>query len=66
LFRVIDEGADGGEELVVIVDEGLDMAAVDDAAVLGGDLAEAGHDGGGQLGQADIGTAAVRAVQRDG
>jgi hypothetical protein len=36
------------------VDEGLDVAAVDDTAVLGGQLAEAGHDVGGQLGQADL------------
>src|SRR5260370_42357032 len=55
LSGVIDEVAYGGAELVVVVDERLEGAAVDDPAVLGGELAEAGHDVGGQLGQADLG-----------
>src|SRR5260370_41602658 len=54
LSGVIDEVAYGGAELVVVVDERLEVAAVDDPAVLGGELAEAGHDVGGQLGQADL------------
>src|SRR5258707_13012756 len=44
LSGVIDEVAYGGAELVVVVDERLEVAAVDDPAVLGGELAEAGHD----------------------
>lgn len=36
LFRAADEGENGGAELVVLVDAGLDGAAVDDTAVLGG------------------------------
>src|SRR5258708_34814487 len=54
LSGVIDEVAYGGAELVVVVDERLEVAAVDDPAVLGGELAEAGQDAGGQLGQADV------------
>src|SRR5258708_33384429 len=50
LSGVIDEVAYGGAELVVVVDERLEVAAVDDPAVLGGELAEAGPDGGGPLG----------------
>ena len=36
------------------MDECLDVAAVDDLSVLGVELAEAGHDMGGQLGQSDL------------